>query len=761
MTAVNSTRQEDFSSRAIDANEYRVKLTTSCRDSDAIPKVANAGQTITRNGAKLQILHNGLQVLYGGYHGDWMAKIIESLKGHHEPQEEVVFDAILKRLGPKSSMIELGCFWSYYSLWFLQGFPLRRAMGVEPDPLHIQIGLQNAKLNGLNLEIRHGYIGQEPVQETLFETESSGFIKVSAISPSALVREFTNDGMLDILHCDTQGAEIFTLLDCEDLFKKKKIRFAFISTHAMQITGSALTHQTCLQLVKDFGGQIVVEHDVHESYSGDGLIVAYFGDEELGFPKINISRNRYSDSLFPNPIFELEKYLKSEADMARDNSSREPSLEEHVGPVPFPSSDVKIEKRKVLSSYRRNLRAAKEKSFSIPVLGHLIHFVDALLRLPRNDLNIKKLRTEIEDLKVRAQLKMSMKSEPLQPLSPQLNEEQTISSARPVGIPALNQISALELNLKQYGLTLGQEFADKVATVQCSEPDKESLGWRVSTQTDLESDWFIWWCQELKLAPIAHRKLWEYAWILQELHAANLLDNGGRGVGFGCGEEPLPSYLAARGLELLVTDLAPDREESKVWREAGQHGTSLASMFDEKIISRKLFESRVSHRYVDMNDIASDIRGYDFCWSVCALEHLGTIEAGLKFIENSISTLRPGGLALHTTEFNYMSDGQTVEEGGTVLFRRSDFEELAERLLARGCKIKSISFDVGDKPIDRYIDIPPYHLHEAVRMPVFETLQSVYPEQLRRAFASPPSHLKLIVEQFPTTCFGIVVQAPE
>jgi hypothetical protein len=108
-----------------------------------------------------------------------------------------------------------------------------------------------------------------------------------------------------------------------------------------------------------------------------------------------------------------------------------------------------------------------------------------------------------------------------------------------------------------------------------------------------------------------------------------------------------------------------------------------------------------------------------------------------------------------------MSDGQTVEEGGTVLFRRSDFEKLAERLLARGCKIKSISFDVGDKPIDRYIDIPPYHLHEVVRMPVFETLQAVYPEQLRRAFSSPPSHLKLMVEEFPTTCFGIVVQAPE
>jgi SAM-dependent methyltransferase len=337
---------------------------------------------------------------------------------------------------------------------------------------------------------------------------------------------------------------------------------------------------------------------------------------------------------------------------------------------------------------------------------------------------------------------------------------QTQSNSR-VGINALKQLSPEQLNLKQYGLTLGRAFADQIAKVPCKEPAREALGWRPSTQADLESEWFVWWCQELNLAPIAHRKLWEFAWLLQNLHARDMLRDGVRGVGFGCGEEPLPSYLAAKGMELVVTDLAPDREEAKAWADSGQHGTNAAMMFDEALIDRDTFNKRVSHRYVDMNDIPTDIRGYDFCWSVCALEHLGSIEAGLKFVENSIDTLRPGGIALHTTEFNFLSNGETLEEGVTVLFRRSDFEDLAERLRARGCKVDPISFDVGDKPIDRYIDIPPYHFHEDVNLPVFEPLQATQPVQVRKFFDSPPAHMKLFVERFPSTCFGLAVTAPE
>ena len=56
-------------------------------------------------------------------------------------------------------------------------------------------------------------------------------------------------------------------------------------------------------------------------------------------------------------------------------------------------------------------------------------------------------------------------------------------------------------------------------------------------------------------------------------------------------------------------------------------------------------------RAVDMNDIPPDLRGFDFTWSSCALEHLGTLRAGADFVVEQMTCLRPGGVAVHTTEY--------------------------------------------------------------------------------------------------------------
>ena len=47
---------------------------------------------------------------------------------------------------------------------------------------------------------------------------------------------------------------------------------------------------------------------------------------------------------------------------------------------------------------------------------------------------------------------------------------------------------------------------------------------------------------------------------------------------------------------------------------------------------------------------------------LAGIDRIGSIELGLQFIENSMATLRPGGVAVHTTEFN-LEDGETI---GTV-----------------------------------------------------------------------------------------------
>jgi hypothetical protein len=94
----------------IDATETslrRASLTISCRDAELIPKVANAGAVEMMGGKPVQIMHNGLKVMYGGYHGDWMATVIHGLRGHHEPKEERAFHEILRYWRPKTSIVEL------------------------------------------------------------------------------------------------------------------------------------------------------------------------------------------------------------------------------------------------------------------------------------------------------------------------------------------------------------------------------------------------------------------------------------------------------------------------------------------------------------------------------------------------------------------------------------------------------------------------------------------------------------------------------
>jgi hypothetical protein len=50
---------------------------------------------------------------------------------------------------------------------------------------------------------------------------------------------------------------------------------------------------------------VLAEHDVHESFSGDGQIVAFFGARPIDWKPVTISYNRYSNSFFRNPLYDL------------------------------------------------------------------------------------------------------------------------------------------------------------------------------------------------------------------------------------------------------------------------------------------------------------------------------------------------------------------------------------------------------------------------------------------------------------------------
>lgn len=308
----------------------------------------------------------------------------------------------------------------------------------------------------------------------------------------------------------------------------------------------------------------------------------------------------------------------------------------------------------------------------------------------------------------------------------------------------LRDMRNLALNIKFFGYQLAQQLAAALPVRTNLKPGHVGLKSKPSTQADLESDWAAYWCQELKVPLIFHRKLWELAYVLQALYERGVLRADARGLGFGCGAEPIASYLAARNLHVLATDLPADRQEAQGWRESGQHASSQEALFHAHLVNRAVFDARVKFRFVDMNDIPDDLRDFDFCWSICAFEHLGSIEKGMRFVAESIKTLRPGGIAVHTTEFNFLDDDRTLDNWPTVLFQRAHFEALALQLQDQGHEVAPLDFHVGSKPLDRFIDIPPFS-HD-------------WPDAMRFQWGQENFHIKLSVDGFASTCFGLIIK---
>jgi hypothetical protein len=205
-----------------------------------------------------------------------------------------------------------------------------------------------------------------------------------------------------------------------------------------------------------------------------------------------------------------------------------------------------------------------------------------------------------------------------------------------------------------------------------------------------------------------HRKLWEFVYIAQVLAERGALADGARGLGFGVGKEPLVALFASCGADVLATDLDAGAAAEAGWTHTGQHAGGLADLNARGICDQALFDARVRYRTVDMNAVPGDLQGYDFCWSSCACEHLGSIERGLAFLRRSLDVLRPGGIAVHTTELNLTSPTRTIDRGGTVLFRASDLESLTATLRADGHAVAPIDFAFGADAIERYLDVPPY-----------------------------------------------------
>jgi hypothetical protein len=231
---------------------------------------------------------------------------------------------------------------------------------------------------------------------------------------------------------------------------------------------------------------------------------------------------------------------------------------------------------------------------------------------------------------------------------------------------------------------------------------------------------------------IVHRKMWEWLYICEALAERGMLRSGRRGVGFGVGKEPLVAVFAAAGCEIVATDLDPDQAEATGWKESGaEYAHGLGGLNESGLCDPVEFARLVTYRDVDMNKIPGDLGHFDFSWSSCAFEHLGSLEAGAAFIVNQMACVRAGGVAVHTTEFNTSSDRETISTGGTVLYRRRDLVELADRLTEDGYRI-SLDLREGDTPADQHVDVAPFS----------------------------DTHLRTVLGAFVTTSVALIIEKP-
>lgn len=236
-----------------DGWKERIQDVMDCPDNQLIKRHPQAG--MIRKGK--QVMHNGIKVTLGGYYGESIVKMLYQNKGVHEPQEEYAFGEVLKKMPAGGTMIELGAYWSFYSIWFNKEVKDAINYMVEPGLVNMQYGINNFKLNNVYGKFTNAFIGR-------VDGRQEG-IPVICIDDYVTENGIT---FIDILHSDIQGFEYEMLLGASHTIDDNKIGYIFISTHGDEV------HYKCLEFLQSHNFSILCSADAKDTYSVDGLIVA-------------------------------------------------------------------------------------------------------------------------------------------------------------------------------------------------------------------------------------------------------------------------------------------------------------------------------------------------------------------------------------------------------------------------------------------------------------------------------------------------------
>jgi len=227
----NDTILKDLTERELNHWKERIDIVISSIDNQKINCVRHAGKL--KGG--LLVMHNGTVIEPLSYYGYPILKMLVNNKGIHEPQEEYVFQEVLKEMPEGATMIELGAYWSFYSMWFNK--EVKNANNYMIEPMNLDFGIMNFKLNKIEGNFFQYFVAAEP-------SVNENGIKV--ISVDRFIED-RNIHFVDILHSDIQGDELLMLQGAYNLLSTGKAGYVFISTHSAQL------HTDCTQFMDNIG----------------------------------------------------------------------------------------------------------------------------------------------------------------------------------------------------------------------------------------------------------------------------------------------------------------------------------------------------------------------------------------------------------------------------------------------------------------------------------------------------------------------------
>ncbi|MGE0863491.1 MAG: class I SAM-dependent methyltransferase [Vicinamibacterales bacterium] len=142
---------------------------------------------------------------------------------------------------------------------------------------------------------------------------------------------------------------------------------------------------------------------------------------------------------------------------------------------------------------------------------------------------------------------------------------------------------------------------------------------------------------------VFHRKIWEFNQALYGLRRLNRLAPDATALGIGCGHEELMYFLANRIRRVIATDLYEGS-----WIGGESDADVLAH--PAKYAPFKYREDHLEVRRMDALALEAEAASVDFVFCLSSIEHFGRLRDKLTSLREMHRVLKPGGVAVLTTE---------------------------------------------------------------------------------------------------------------